>query len=115
MRSLRDNLRKFDIRLNIVAPSMTRTPFADGIPGMWDDMERNGIPVQDPIWVARCVGTLIANEQFHGNTLYSGHGEMWEIEEAITRLEPQWLGKENARIFDLSRTGPSYFTSKSGL
>jgi hypothetical protein len=40
---------------------------------------------------------------------------MWEIEEAITHLEPEWLGKENVRIFNLSRVGPSYFKSKSGL
>jgi hypothetical protein len=40
---------------------------------------------------------------------------MYEIEAAITRLEPEWLGKENARIFDLSRQGESYFPSKSGL
>ena len=57
----------------------------------------------------------MADEKFHGHTIYSAHSEMWEIEDAITRLEPQWLGKENARIFELSRSGPSYFPSKSGL
>jgi NAD(P)-dependent dehydrogenase (short-subunit alcohol dehydrogenase family) len=126
MRSTRDNLRKFNIRLNIVAPYMTRTPLGDAIPGLWEDLDRRGIPVQEPIWVARCVGTLAADEKFQGNlprsrslitghTLYSAHSQMWEIEDAITRLESEWLGKENARIFDLSRHGPSYFTSKSGL
>jgi NAD(P)-dependent dehydrogenase (short-subunit alcohol dehydrogenase family) len=115
MRSLRDNLRKFNIRINIVAPYMTKTPLGDAIPGLWDDLDRRGIPTQEAIWVARSVGTLIADEKFHGNTIYSAHSEMWEIEAAITRLEPEWLGKENARIFDLSRSGPSYFPSKSGL
>jgi NAD(P)-dependent dehydrogenase (short-subunit alcohol dehydrogenase family) len=67
MRSTRDNLRKFNIRLNIVAPYMTRTPLGDAIPGLWEDLDRRGIPVQEPIWVARCVGTLAADERFHGN------------------------------------------------
>jgi len=126
MRALRDNLPKFNIRLNIVAPYMTRTPLGDAIPGLWEDLERRGIPVQEPVWVARCVGTLAADEKYSGiriyftdltkgHTLYSAHSQMWEIEDAIRRLEPEWLGKENARIFDLSRHGPSYFTSKSGL
>jgi hypothetical protein len=126
MRSIRDNVPKFDIRINIVAPYMTRTPLGDAIPGLWDDLERRGIPVQEPIWVSRSVGTLICDEKYNGskstyrklisgNTIYSAHSQMWEIEDAIKRLEPEWLGKENARIFDLSRSGPSYFRSKSGL
>jgi NAD(P)-dependent dehydrogenase (short-subunit alcohol dehydrogenase family) len=69
MRSTRDNLPKFNIRLNCVAPYMTRTPLGDAIPGLWDDLERRGIPVQEPIWVARSVGTLIADKKFHGTDL----------------------------------------------
>jgi|SRR5579871_6382872 len=115
MRSLRDNITKFNIRINIVAPYMTKTPLGDAIPGLWDDLNRRGIPVQEPIWVARAVGLLACDEKYNGNTIYSAHSQLWEIEDAIRRLEPEWLGKENARIFDLSRKGPSYFQSKSGL
>lgn len=67
MRSIRDNAyNKFGIRINIVAPYMTRTPLGDAIPGLWDDLEKRGIPVQDPIWVAYSVGTLAADEKYHG-------------------------------------------------
>jgi len=48
---------------------MTRTPLGDAIPGLWDDLERRGIPVQEPIWVARSVGTLISDEKYHGTDL----------------------------------------------
>jgi NAD(P)-dependent dehydrogenase (short-subunit alcohol dehydrogenase family) len=68
MRSLRDNLPKFNIRINIVAPYMTRTPLGDSIPGLWDDLAKRGIPVQEPIWVAYSVGTLAADEKYHGTS-----------------------------------------------
>ena len=66
MRSRGDNLRKFNIRVNIVAPYMTRTPLSDAIPDLFVDLERSGITVQEPIWIARSVGTLAADEKYHG-------------------------------------------------
>jgi NAD(P)-dependent dehydrogenase (short-subunit alcohol dehydrogenase family) len=69
MRSLRDNVSKFNIRLNIVAPYMTKTPLGDSTPGLWEDLDRRGIPVQEPIWVARSVGTLVADEKYNGESI----------------------------------------------
>jgi len=37
----------------------------DTNPGLWDDLERRGIAVQEPIWVGRSGGTLIADENYH--------------------------------------------------
>ena len=65
---MRDSVGKFNIRINIVAPYMTRTPLGDAIPGIWEDLEKRGISVQEPIWVARGVGTLIADEKYNGNS-----------------------------------------------
>jgi len=64
MRSTRDNVKNFNIGLNSVTADMTRMSRGDRIPDRWDDLERRGIPVQEPIWVARGVGgTLIVDEK----------------------------------------------------
>jgi hypothetical protein len=52
---------------------MTRTPLGDAIPGLWDDLERRGIPVQDPIWVAYSMDTLAADGKYHGISLVMGY------------------------------------------
>lgn len=45
---------------------------------------------------------------FAGKILFVAGGESYEIEDALQRLEPQWLGAENSRILE---RGQAYLMS----
>ena len=100
MRAVKGVCAKDDIAINCVAPWMTDTRLI--YPALREKLAEAKIPVQPAEAVALAMGYSVAKEGWTGKTIYVAAGTYTEIEEPILRLEKEWLGLENARMF---RTG----------
>jgi hypothetical protein len=99
-----------------------------GIEKGWAELE---LPANEPKDVALSIVTCAtanrgrnskihrgANMPFAGKILYVAGGKSYEIEDALQRLEPQWLGEENSRVLEIGQaylmsSETSWDTSKS--
>lgn len=81
-----------------------------------------GLPVNEPEDVGRAILICATANRgsggsthggvrlpFAGKMVYVAGGESYEIEDAMQRLEPQWLGEENSRVLAL---GQEYLASE---
>ncbi|KAH7124570.1 short-chain dehydrogenase/reductase SDR [Dactylonectria macrodidyma] len=94
MRSLRRYLLSaFDVRINVVCPWATDTPMLGGVRERW---VRESLPMNTPDQVARLILQCAGDPDIHGKAVYVAGGEGFDIEEGINRLEPDWLGEQQA-------------------
>lgn len=99
MRSLRGYLPStFDVRMNVICPWPTDTEMLDGVRDLW---VQNALPMNTPDDVARLVLQCAGDETLHGKAVYVADGKGFDIEEGINRLEPEWMGQNQAS--DLAR------------
>lgn len=83
MRSLRGTLASQDqerIRINLVAPAFTRTPFTEKSLEMW---QRENLPINKPEDVARAIVYVAVNDKFNGKGVYIAGGKSTELEDSI--------------------------------
>ncbi|KAL2846085.1 hypothetical protein BJX68DRAFT_241503, partial [Aspergillus pseudodeflectus] len=93
VRSLRDTLSAEGlIRANVVAPWFTKTPFTTKVIQRW---EENGLPVNQPIDVARAIAFLALHSGYHGKSVYVADGKYTELEDGVQASREIWLGKQN--------------------
>ncbi|KAJ6134078.1 NAD(P)-binding protein [Penicillium sp. IBT 18751x] len=120
MRGLHLTATPQNIRVNVVCPWMTRTRMVLGIEKGWYE---RGLPVNEPEDVGRAIlicatanrGTDGLTHQgarlpFAGKIVYVSGGESYEIEDALQKLEPNWLGEENSKVLE---KGQEYLASDS--
>lgn len=111
MRALRPKVPKLNITVNIVAPWMTDSALlSDHHKGI---MARSGVPVNDPQNVGRAIAYL-STGLVNGKALWTGRNVFTEMEDAITRLQPQWLGEENTRAWHKANE-EEFFHNESGI
>ncbi|GES59640.1 putative 3-hydroxyacyl-CoA dehydrogenase [Aspergillus terreus] len=105
MRSLRPYFSspyKHNVRINTICPWMTAT--RSGVPKkVGDRWAKEGLPISTPQEVALVSAGVLADDSLHGTSMYVEGGRAWEIEDNITRLEPQWLGEEPSRTLALGQ------------
>lgn len=102
VRSLRDSLKEEGlIRTNVVAPSFTATPFTKNLIHFW---KREGLPINEPVDVARAIIFLAVNPEYHGKSLYVAAGTYTELEGPYLATQEQWLGKQNTAWVNLRKT-----------
>ncbi|EEP81933.1 predicted protein [Uncinocarpus reesii 1704] len=95
MRSLRmGSIPDFNVRVNAVCPWATDTQIFKGIADVW---RNDDLPFNTPEDVARIIQQVAADPQVHGKAVFVGGGRGFDIEEGIDRLEPEWLGEDQAR------------------
>ncbi|KAL4877430.1 hypothetical protein BJY04DRAFT_230746 [Aspergillus karnatakaensis] len=85
------------IRVNCICPWMTKTAMVKGVQDSWFEA---GLPVNEPIDVAKVMGRVIGDGELNGTSMYVEGGRAWEIEANIDRLERQWLGDEPSRSLE---------------
>ncbi|KAH8676556.1 hypothetical protein BGZ60DRAFT_562212 [Tricladium varicosporioides] len=118
MRGLHLAAIKENININVICPWMTKTQMVKGIEQGWEALK---LPTNQPEDVARSIIICSTANRIPDNKIYKGAsmpfagkilfvagGESYEIEDALQRLEPQWLGGENSRILE---RGQAYLMS----
>ncbi|KAF4627887.1 hypothetical protein G7Y89_g10270 [Cudoniella acicularis] len=118
MRGLHLAAIKEGIRINVICPWMTKTQMVKGIEQGWEVL---GLPTNQPEDVARSIvlsstANRVQKEKtpagaampFAGKILWVAGGQSYEIEDALQRLEPKWLGVENSRVLE---QGQAYLMS----
>jgi hypothetical protein len=80
------------IRANAVAPWFTKTPFTTKVINKW---EQNGLPVDEPINVARAIAFLALHAGYHGKSIFVADGKYTELEDGVQASRKIWLGKQN--------------------
>jgi len=98
MRATKKALSNQNITLNLVTPWMTESNL------MFDSLRqaliKYQIPINDPISIGKALAySAVAGKEWTGRTIYVADNSFTEIEQAVQRLEPQWLGEKNAREF----------------
>jgi NAD(P)-dependent dehydrogenase (short-subunit alcohol dehydrogenase family) len=112
MRALRNTAAKFNISINCVAPWVTETNLLQ--PGLRDRLAVSRVPIQKAESVATAIAYSVTAESWTGKTIFCCDDTFTEVEGPILELLPQWLGEENARLWNNAQETP-YFVSKSGL
>ncbi|PYI00687.1 NAD(P)-binding protein [Aspergillus sclerotiicarbonarius CBS 121057] len=95
MRSLRPYFcspYKHNLRINTICPWMTQSHTAV-TKTLCDRWEEEGLPISSATEVAQVTAGVLADDTLNGTSMYVKGGRAWEMEENITRLEPQWLGE----------------------
>ena len=108
MRAAKRVCAKDDIAINCVAPWMTDTRLI--YPALRQALAKANIPVQPTQAVALAMGYSVAKEGWTGKTIYVAAGTYAELEEPILKLESEWLGVENSRMFRVGQE-MDYMTS----
>lgn len=111
MRAIRPKVPKFNITVNIVAPWMTDSPLLGDL--QRSVMAQSGVPVNKSENVGRAIAYL-STGRHNGKALWTGINKFTELEDAITRLQPQWLGEENSRAWNKANEH-EFFPTESGI
>lgn len=61
------------------------------------------MPLNTPADVARYIIQVTAEPQTHGKALFVTGGNAVDIEEGLAATQPQWLGENNSREFNLGQ------------
>lgn len=112
MRTLRNVLPAYDIGISCIAPGATQTGMLDSL--WYTSFAKQNISLQpnDPCGLAIAYSATAKQEKrsteygldsaekpgagrWNGRTIFVQDGKFTEIEEAISRLRPQWMGEGN--------------------
>ncbi|KAH9218226.1 hypothetical protein DL95DRAFT_489966 [Leptodontidium sp. 2 PMI_412] len=117
LRGVRIQAARERVRVNAVCPWMTKTAMVAGIESGWRALN---LPENEPSDVAKSILVCAtanrhrgATLPFEGKIVFVAGGESYEIEERMTGLEPEWLGRENSERLErgqefLMREGTSW-------
>ena len=111
LRSLRPNVSKFNITLNIIAPYMTESRLMTE--NMRKILKEHKIPFNKPENVAKAMAYLVT-EPINGKTVVSAADSFREIEDSLADTEYLWMGEKYTEIFKRAER-LNLFVSKSGL
>ena len=101
MRAMKKELQRQNIAINCVAPWMTDTPLI--YPPLRKILAANNIPVQPASAVALAMAFSVTVPNWIGKTVYAAMSQYTELEEPILKLEEQWLGIENSKLFRIGQ------------
>jgi NAD(P)-dependent dehydrogenase (short-subunit alcohol dehydrogenase family) len=126
MRALKQDTKKFNIAISVVAPAITRTPILVGnrenemgikdgasteaaIKEWSDKMRQVGVPINSAEGIARAVGHLI-----DGGISRNGAGylvqddKIWDFELGLAKSRESWMSKEMLDLFRGGRSAPLF-------
>lgn len=83
-------------------------------PGLRDRLAIAGVPIQKAESVAAAIAFSATAELWTGKTVFVCNDNFTELEGPLLELLPQWLGEDNARLWNQGQKVP-YFNSVSGL
>ena len=87
---------KYGIRANAICPWATDTQLLAGVKAKW---VKEKMPMNQPADVARMIIQCAADGNLNGKAVYVAGGRGYDTEEGVDRTRPQWMGEENAVIF----------------
>ncbi|KAL2360209.1 hypothetical protein RJZ56_006913 [Blastomyces dermatitidis] len=114
LRSLKNDVAKYNISLSVVAPAITLTPIiassgrrTTSDPAEWAaSMAKVGVPINKAESVALAVAHLInIGMQANGQGLLLQKDRMVDVERGIARSRAMWMGKEMLDLFKGGRNG----------
>ncbi|KXJ87809.1 hypothetical protein Micbo1qcDRAFT_208001 [Microdochium bolleyi] len=91
MRSMRSEVIKKNISVNVVAPWLTVTPMV-----LEDWLAKWTLPKNDPEGVARALLLPVIRPEINGKSFFVAGNEITELEDSLYATEPQWMGQELA-------------------
>ncbi|KAH7161910.1 hypothetical protein EDB81DRAFT_756408 [Dactylonectria macrodidyma] len=96
MRSLRHDLPKQGVTINVVAPWMTMTPMApDLLKKVWESM-----PCNSPEGVGHALLFPILRPEVNGKSFFVAGDDIIEIEDTLEASRPSWMGKKLSGSID---------------
>lgn len=111
MRSLRATTEKFNITVNVVAPWMAESNLIQD--RIRQVLKENHVEITNASNVGKAMAYL-ACRGLNGKTVFVGRNHFTELEDKISELEPQWLGRENSKAWR-STNQSNYFYNQSRL
>jgi NAD(P)-dependent dehydrogenase (short-subunit alcohol dehydrogenase family) len=80
-----------NIRVNVVCPSLTRTPLASM--HVLPFFEKHKLPINEPMDIADSVLFLASAPECNRKILWVEGAKSWDIEDPLLRLMPEWVGE----------------------
>ncbi|CAH0025084.1 unnamed protein product [Clonostachys rhizophaga] len=111
MRSLRATTEKFNITVNVVAPWMAESNLIQD--QIRQVLKENHVEITNAGKVGKAMAYL-ACRGLNGKTVFVGRNHFTELEDKISELEPQWLGRENSKAWRATNQS-NYFYNQSCL
>ncbi|KAF2144754.1 uncharacterized protein K452DRAFT_245860 [Aplosporella prunicola CBS 121167] len=96
MRSLRSQLVKRNVTVNVVAPWMTVTPLLlQSMHDIWGDL-----PANQPEGVARALLLPVVRPDLNGKTFFVAGHRIVELEDKLHETQPLWMGQQLSEDVD---------------
>jgi hypothetical protein len=127
MRALKQDTRKFNIAISVVAPAITQTPILvdnrqqemgigagkktqeDAIKEWSEKMRRVGVPINSAEGIALAVTYLInGGIQTNGAGLLVQDDKIWDFEAGLAKSRETWMSKEMLDLFRGGRNAPLF-------
>ena len=115
MRALKNDLATLNIAVSVVAPAITLTPIVSARPADqsledWGaSFRKQGVPINDPREVARCVVWLMSlGQKGNGKGLLIQAGRAVDLEEGMAKTRKLWMGEEMLDLFRGGRNAPLF-------
>ena len=90
MRTLRTQLCKKNVTVNMLAPWMTKTPLnPQSLYERWGDL-----PANDSQNVGKALLLPAVRQHINGKSLFVAGNEVYELEDGLERTKPQWMGEQ---------------------
>lgn len=71
-----------------------------GFTELW--VEKN-LPVNTPEGIGNAIVGLMCEEGMSGKGIFAEGNRFWEFEDNLERLQPQWLGEETSKTFNIGQ------------
>lgn len=96
MRSLRTQLIKKNITVNLVCPWMTVTPILpQSIRDIWGDL-----PANKPEGVGRAILLPVVQPEVNGKSFFIAGHQIVELEDTLHKTQPLWMGQQLSKDVD---------------
>ena len=109
MRSLRERCISYGFRINLVAPWFSKSNINNSTPDRWDRLKALGHPINESESIGLAVCYLAGDNSQNGKGIFVCNNAFVEMEDKITELRPQWLGKWNSETFEVISHNKDYF------
>ena len=127
MRALKQDVKKFNIAISVVAPGITKTPILvdnrhaemgigkngrtqeDAIKEWSDQMTKVGVPINTAEGISLAVTYLMnGGMSTNGAGLLVQNDLIWDFEAAMAKSREIWMGKEMLDLFRGGRGAPLF-------
>ena len=96
MRTLRTQLCRKNVTVNMIAPWMTKTPMnPQSLYDMWGDL-----PANDSQSVGKALLLPAVRHHINGKSLFVAGNNVFELEDGLERTRPQWMGEKLSAELD---------------